>query len=323
MSRYSEWQSLCGKFTDCRIAVVGDIILDRYLMGNVARISPEAPVPVLKVEKEEYRLGGASNVAANIEALGGTVILAGVVGRDPFGEIIKNEWKGKSLIKSCEEVNTVVKTRVIGQKQQIVRIDRESFIDIKTEHEDFIIEGLMNAELDGIVVSDYAKGTLNPSIMDRIKDVADKKRVPVLVDPKPPNFSIYEGVTGITPNCSEAEKLTGMIIDSDERAFKAAEVIKEKFGCDYALVTRGAKGITAVDSDGSVFNIPVCGHDVYDVTGAGDTVMAALVLSRCAGASLRDSLTVANAAASIVVEKVGTSKVTAEELIERLAVVAP
>lgn len=323
MSREAEWKRLCEEFTRCRIAVVGDIILDRYLFGNVARISPEAPVPVLKVEKEEYRLGGAANVAANIASLGGEVVLAGVVGTDMFGRKVAEEWKGDSLIRACEDVNTVVKTRVIGQKQQIVRIDRETHIEMKSSYESDILEGISGEDISAIVVSDYAKGTLSESLMAGIKDIAGKKGVEVLVDPKPPHFDIYNGVTGITPNCSEAEQLTGMLINSDSAAIEAASRIKERFGCSFAIVTRGENGIAAIDSKGDSFNIPVCSHDVYDVTGAGDTVMAALALSRSAGAALKDSLIVANAAASIAIEKVGTSMVSAGELVERLSVVAP
>jgi len=321
MIKQKRMEEICSRFKEKKILVCGDVILDRYIFGSVDRISPEAPVPVVKIQKEEYRIGGAGNVAANIDKLGGRSIILGIVGNDSFSdEIFKIKSCDNRIIKS--PVNqTLVKTRVISQRQQIVRIDREEPITITHEIEAqirSIIQSLTRNDVDGIIVSDYAKGTLTPQVMEALKEKSRSLRVPLVVDPKPPNYHLYRDIDGITPNLKEAESILRKKIEDDTQAGKAVNFIRRKFKSKFALVTRGDKGISAGEHGKKVFHIPAYSHEVFDVTGAGDTVIAVLILALTSSASLREAVTLANGAASIVVEKIGTSQVTIDELLGRL-----
>jgi rfaE bifunctional protein kinase chain/domain len=309
---------ICSHFGHKKILVYGDIILDRYIFGQVERISPEAPVPVVKVDSEETRLGGAGNVAANIDSLGATGLLLGVAGSDGFADEIGRIKKTGNWVIRDPGNPTIVKTRIISQRQQIVRVDREGQIRLGTSLLDKIKDLLAGAEIDAIIVSDYAKGTVNAEAMALLKARAAAGNIPIIVDPKPPHFHFYHGVTGITPNLKEAEEMAGKAISGDSDVALALNRIRRKFKTHFTLITRGSKGIAAAERGRKMFNLPAFSREVFDVTGAGDTVVAVLTLALVAGANLREAVALANAAASIVVEKIGTSQVGLEELRERL-----
>jgi rfaE bifunctional protein kinase chain/domain len=315
MKRIAE---VCSRFAGKNILVYGDVILDRYIFGQVERISPEAPVPVVKVGSEEARLGGAGNVAANIDKLGAHGLLLGVVGDDGFAAEIGRIKKEGNLVIQAAGCQTVVKTRIISQRQQIVRVDREARIHMNAEVLERIKTAIAATQIDGIIVSDYAKGTVNSEVMALLKSRAVADAIPLVVDPKPPNFELYFGVTGVTPNLKEAEEMTGRSIASDADVALALNRIRRKFKTRFTLITRGSQGISAAEKNRKLFHLPAFSHEVFDVTGAGDTVVAVLTLALVAGADLREAVALANAAASIVVEKVGTSQVGLEELQDRL-----
>ncbi len=309
---------VCSRFAGKTILVYGDVILDRYIFGQVERISPEAPVPVVKVGSEESRLGGAGNVAANIDKLGARSLLLGVAGDDGFAaEIGRLKKEGNRVIRDAES-QTVVKTRIISQRQQIVRVDREARIRLGAAVLAKIEAEIAVAGIDGIIVSDYAKGTVNAEAMALLKARAAEGGIPIIVDPKPPHFNLYHGVTGLTPNLKEAEEITGKAIRGDADVALVLNRIRRKFRTRFTLVTRGSQGISAAEQGRKIFHLPAFSHEVYDVTGAGDTVVAVLTLALVAGADLREAVALANAAASIVVEKIGTSQVELEELQDRL-----
>lgn len=318
MIKLKRFEEICSKFNKKRILVFGDIILDRYIFGQVSRISPEAPVPVVKITKEEYRPGGAGNVAANIDKLGAQGILMGVCGDDEyFRELVKLKESNNFVINSGIN-KTLLKTRVISQRQQIVRIDREERFNIVPEIEKEFINRLKKLNIDAIIVSDYAKGTLTKVLMEALKNRAKISNIPIIVDPKPPNFDLYYNVYGITPNLKEAEKITNKKIENTNDSFKTVRIIQRKFKTKFSLITRGDMGITAAEKGKKAFNISAFSQEVFDVTGAGDTVVSILTLSLVAGASLREAVSLANAAASIVIEKIGASQVTIEEIRNRI-----
>jgi rfaE bifunctional protein kinase chain/domain len=309
---------VCSRFAGKAILVYGDIILDRYIFGQVERISPEAPVPVVKVDREETRLGGAGNVAANIDSLGARGLLLGVTGSDVYAADIGRIKKDGDLVIRDADSQTVVKTRIISQRQQIVRVDREARIHLGPAVLERIRTAIAAAGIDGIIVSDYAKGTVNAEVMAMLKARAAVSGIPIVVDPKPPHFELYRGVTGLTPNLREAEEIAGKAIRGDADVALVLKRIRRKFGTRFTLVTQGSQGISAAEQGRKIFHLPAFSHEVYDVTGAGDTVVAVLTLALVAGADLREAVALANAAASIVVEKVGTWQVGLEELQDRL-----
>jgi len=321
MIKLKRVEEICAQFEKKRILVYGDVILDRYIFGSVNRISPEAPVPVVKVEKEEFRLGGAGNVAANIDKLGARGLLMGIAGEDIYaGKLLELKPVDNAITRAGVN-QTLVKTRVISQRQQIVRIDREEPVRVTPGIETGIIRAvkeLANDELHGIIVSDYAKGTLTREIMESLADQAQDRQIPIVVDPKPPNFPFYRGIDGITPNRREAETIVNKKIETDDDAAAAVKLIRRKFKTKFSIITRGGKGITAGEAGKKIFHLPAFNHEVYDVTGAGDTVVSVLLLALVCGADLREAAALANGAASIVVEKVGTSQVTMDELCQRM-----
>ena len=318
MIKLKRFEEICSKFNEKRILIFGDIILDRYIFGNVSRISPEAPVPVVKITKEEYRPGGAGNVAANIDKLGAQGILMGVCGDDGYyREFMKLKGNNNFVINS--EINkTLLKTRIISQRQQIVRIDREEKFNIIPGIEEEFFNRIKKLKIDAIIVSDYAKGTLTKQVMEALKQRAKISNIPIIVDPKPPNFDLYYDIDGITPNLIEAEKIINKKIGNNNDSFKAARIIQRKFKTKFSLITRGDMGITAAEKGKKAFNVPAFSQEVFDVTGAGDTVASVLTLSLVAGATLREAVSLANAAASIVIEKIGASQVTVEEVRNRI-----
>lgn len=309
---------ICSRFGKKKILVYGDVILDRYIFGFVERISPEAPVPVVRVTREESRLGGAGNVAANIDRLGAEGLLMGVVGDDPYGAEALRLKTGSSHVRLDRLNTTVVKTRVVAEKQQMVRLDREMPITFDESLEKEMTKTIAGLKVDGIIVSDYAKGTVTEGIMKALKNRALELKIHLVVDPKPGHAALYRGVSGITPNLREAEEMLQKKLDSEERLRRAVTVMRNRLNVDYVIITRGSQGISAGERGGRVFHLPAFSREVFDVTGAGDTVTAVLTLALTTGASLREAVSMANAAASIVVEKVGTGQVSVAELKTRL-----
>ncbi|MCK4761197.1 MAG: bifunctional hydroxymethylpyrimidine kinase/phosphomethylpyrimidine kinase [Candidatus Aminicenantes bacterium] len=314
-------EKICSHFKDKNILVFGDVILDRYIFGEVSRISPEAPVPVVKVSHEEYRPGGAGNVAANIDGLGARGILLGITGDDIFSrEIDRLKTKDNFVIKSGQN-KTLVKTRVIAQRQQIVRIDREEKIAVTPAGEAGIAAAagrIKKGKIHGIIVSDYAKGTLTRGTMDMLIAEAAALDIPLIVDPKPPNFDLYKNSGAITPNLKEAGSLLNKKIKNDADAAEAVKYINKRFNTRFSIITRGAEGISAGEKGKRVFHLPAYSHEVFDVTGAGDTVVSVLLLSLVCGATLKEAVSLANGAASIVIEKIGASITSGEEIYHRM-----
>jgi len=250
--------------------------------------------------------------------MGSQAVILGIVGRDSYSRSILKLLDKGNLIWTSEKIHSLVKTRVISNRQQIVRIDRESKITVPSEMEKQMINSIEKIEADGIIVSDYGKGTVTRSIMERLKRRARELRIPIIVDPKPPHFNLYQNVDGITPNLKEAEAITNKKCLNEADFNNAVKLIRRKFKSSFSLITLGNQGIIASEKGKKSFHIPAFGHEVYDVTGAGDTVVSLLTLSLLSGASLREAVWLSNAAASIVIEKIGTSQVSIEELRSRI-----
>ncbi|MDF1555584.1 MAG: D-glycero-beta-D-manno-heptose-7-phosphate kinase [Deferrisomatales bacterium] len=303
-----------------RVGVVGDVVLDRFLYGAVDRISPEAPVPVVDVEREVYRLGGAANVVHNIVALGGGVEVFGVVGADAGAGRLRQELEtlgaGQGGLLEVAERPTAVKTRVIAQHQQVVRFDREWRGPLPQDVTRNLLDRLLGGlgALGAVIVSDYGKGVVGPELMTALVEGCRAAGIPLAVDPKPVNAGLYRGVSVMTPNTKETEALVGFSVRTDADAARAGAALLERFAGDAMLVTRGERGMTLVERDREAVHIGTRARDVFDVTGAGDTTIAALALARAAGCSYRDAACLANAAAGLVVAKLGTAVVGLEEL---------
>jgi len=306
------------------VLVVGDLILDHYVMGKVSRISPEAPVPVVHVESESLRLGGAANVFNNILALGGKADICGVIGADESGRLLMKELgskrSGRGGVVIDHDRPTTRKSRVIAHNQQIVRYDIEGRHELKSMLRRRILRYVESRlrELSCIVISDYAKGVVSASLMSDITRLAALRKVPVVVDPKVEHFGYYKGVSLITPNHLEATQASGLHGNDDQTINEAGAMIRQRLGCQSVLVTRGEKGMSLYEGDGSSWHLPTQARQVYDVTGAGDTVIGTLALALSAGADMKDSAIMANHAAGIVVGMVGTATVSPEQLSEAL-----
>lgn len=313
------------RFSQVRILVVGDIILDHYIWGRVSRISPEAPVPVVHVHHESLQLGGAANVFNNISTLGGQADICGVIGSDEGGrQLLKalgaqRQERGGVVID--QERPTTKKTRVIAHNQQVVRFDVERRRDITATVQCRIFRYVESQlrEISCLVVSDYAKGVITESLMAELARLAALRHIPIVVDPKIEHFSYYKGVTVVTPNHMEALHAAGIHADDDQAIQEAGEIIRQRLGCQSVLVTRGEKGMSLFEPNGTNWQIPAVAQQVYDVTGAGDTVVGTLALALAAGASMRDASILANHAAGVVVGLVGTATVSSDQLIAALA----
>lgn len=302
------------------VVVLGDVMLDEFVWGDVTRISPEAPVPVVDVRRESVHLGGAANVLANLVALGARGSVVGVVGNDGAGQRLQNGLRELGTQDGClivdESRPSTTKTRIIAHSQLVVRADRESRIRVNGELEKKIVSCLKDAikEADAFVVSDYDKGVVTPAILSEILPLA-YERVPVLIDPKLRNFNSYRPATLVTPNHFEALRMSDSEDTSDDGSHHAAKVIREKLGCDAVLITRGDRGMMLLEADGEPVYVETAAREVYDVTGAGDTVIGALAGALAAGATMLEAASFANHAAGIVVGKVGTATASAEELL--------
>ncbi|MBI5066073.1 D-glycero-beta-D-manno-heptose-7-phosphate kinase [Candidatus Woesearchaeota archaeon] len=314
----SNIDKIVKQFGEKSILVIGDIMLDEFIFGNVERINPEAPVPILNVKKREIRLGAAANVANNIISLGGNCVLFGMTGDDRSAEkIIKLAKKQKISLYLIKDKNvpTIKKTRAIAQNQHLLRLDFEEKYEPNQVFLDALKELLVQQNFDAILVSDYAKGTITKEVMEILKQ-ANK---PIFVDPKPANKEFYEGVFLITPNLKEAKELAKI---KEQETEKSSEEFLGKHLCELyssnILITKSEKGMTLHEKNKEAFNIPTQAKEVYDVTGAGDTVISTLTLAYSCCADLKTSALLSNIAAGISVGKIGTSPVLKEELINEL-----
>jgi len=302
------------------VLCIGDVMLDRFVYGSVTRISPEAPIPVLRVGRETLMLGGAGNVARNIGAIGAAVTFVSVIGDDAAGRriagLLADEPRVRPHLLTEPDRATTEKTRFIAESHQLLRADLETTAAITPATEQALLEvcAARMADCGVVVLSDYGKGVLTPGLVRRLIDLARSAGKPVIVDPKGRDFSHYRGAALVTPNRSELAAVTAMPVDGDAAVASAARHLIAASGIERVLVTRSEDGMTLVDSDGSVDQIPATAREVFDVSGAGDTVVAVLASGLAAGASLADAARLANAAAGIVVGKVGTAVVHPEEL---------
>ena len=317
---------LLKKVAGTQVLIIGDLILDEFIWGSVDRISPEAPVPVVWVERESAMPGGAANVACNVQALGGRATLLGVVGQDGSGKRLKQELEGRGIstqwIYTDPRRPTTRKTRLIAHHQQVVRIDRERTDRVGGTLLQGLLEGAREAipPADGVIVEDYGKGLIHPQLLKPVVALAKRHRKVITVDPKEEHIAYYRGVTALTPNKKEAALAAGMPITDDASLRRAAERIVAKLGPEVLLITLGEEGMFLFPRSGkNPLKIPTVAREVFDVSGAGDTVIATFTLARAAGASFTEAAVLANAAAGVVVGKIGVATCSPEELRRRIS----
>jgi rfaE bifunctional protein kinase chain/domain len=317
-------ERLIPALAGARVLVLGDLMLDTYLIGTAARISPEAPVPIVKLEVREDRLGGAANCAMNIASLGGVPILVGAVGRAEAGErfidLVRQCGFDEEGIVAHDHILTIRKVRVVAAGQQIVRVDEEEPLDLTERLENKIVHFIekMVPEVNAVAVSDYAKGMVNARIMTAVHDISRMHKVPVLVDPKPVNARLYKGCDLMKPNRKETSELAGMPIIDDESCEAAAQKVIDEYSPHALLVTRGPDGMDLYRQGKEPVHVKSRISRVFDVSGAGDTVLAVCAMAYARNINPVNACELAAAAASIVVTKPGTSTVTPEELTDFL-----
>ena len=317
-------KELLTKFKNKRIAVVGDVMVDKYLWGTVTRISPEAPVPVVEVEKETERLGGAANVANNIKSLGGWPLLVGVAGEDANGALLTKllAEQGCPISGIVRDASrpTTIKTRVIAHSQHVVRIDNEQKRDISSEVQTQILSVIRNSisSLDGIILEDYNKGVIVTSLIRQIIAMAREHGKIVAVDPKFQNFFEYKNASVFKPNRKEVEEALGVKLASEESVRKAIMLLKKKLDVENVLITLGEHGMSLLDNQGSLSHLPTRARHVADVSGAGDTVIATLTMALASGASIHESASLANFAGGVVCGEVGIVPILPEALLSRI-----
>lgn len=326
-----QWREREPLLRDSRVLVIGDLMVDQYLIGDALRISPEAPVPVVKVETTRHLLGGAGNVARNIAALGAKPTLVGVVGDDPQGGSLHDllcQCGVQPRLLVSPERTTTVKTRVMARNQQMLRMDQESSHALSMHEQANLAEILATlvADYDTIVVSDYGKGVVTKSLLPEILRIAKlhQSSPKILVDPKPQNKDCYGGAYLLTPNTKETSEASGLPTGSRDEILRAGYALRQTFGAEHLLTTLGADGMALFSAeDDTVWHIPTTARQVFDVTGAGDTVIATTALALSAGFSLLNACILANYAAGIVVGKVGASTASHEEILTVLAEFPP
>jgi len=328
------------RFPKARILVIGDLILDEYIWGTVERISPEAPVPVIWASRHDYVPGGAANVAGNVRALGAQVLLVGVVGPDKNREVLFSQLRKRNIptnaIFSESGRHTTVKTRIIAGQQQVARVDWEHTHALSRRMNAKILEFVQKiiGRFDAVIIEDYGKGVINKDLLRELIGLARSRKKIITVDPKEENFQLYRGVTAITPNRKEMENaIRNLKISDTTNRFKlnsdklastrdidaASRQVLEYLELDSVLVTLGECGMQLFRKDGSVVNIPTVAQEVFDVSGAGDTVISVFTLAIACGATKLEAAHIANFAAGIVVGKLGTATTSREELIERIS----
>ncbi|MCF7815261.1 MAG: D-glycero-beta-D-manno-heptose-7-phosphate kinase [Candidatus Cloacimonetes bacterium] len=312
------YNEILTHFSTQKIAVIGDLILDKYVYGNVDRISPEAPVPVVKVTSERFVPGGAANVAANISTLSGQAFLFGITGKDLHRDVLikcVNDLKIDSLgILTDPKKQTIQKIRIIGMNQQLLRIDNENTQYIETHLETEFLEKLNKLnQISAIIISDYAKGTITKELLKQLIIMANEKNIPLIVDPKPKHKAWYKSAFLITPNKKEAQEMSGIIIETEEDFIKAGEKLVEELSANI-IITAGADGMYIFEKGKESQHLQTVAREVYDVSGAGDTVVATLALAISSGVPILQSAKLANIAAGIKVGKSGTQPVYLKEL---------
>ena len=318
--------NLLAKFSRTRLLVLGDLMLDHFIWGDVERISPEAPVPVLRVSSESFRLGGAANVMHNIRSLGGKVEACGVIGRDDAGKqvirALRRAGVGTNGVITDSGYRTIQKTRVIAspRHQQIVRLDREDHAPIGepvlTRLRAFLRRWA--SRCDGIVISDYGKGVVHQELLAGVADLVLTKRMVCVVDPKKENYARYRHASLVTPNKSEASEAAGIAI-SDDRSLRAAgSKLLRLWRAQAVMITRGPEGVSLFRAGNSVRHFPTEAREIFDVTGAGDTVVAVSALALACGASYEETAVMANLAAGLVGDEIGTVAVPREKLVQLL-----
>jgi len=317
--------AIVERFRGRTVAVLGDLMLDRYLWGRVDRISPEAPVPVVEVERESESLGGAGNVALNLRALGAEPVLIGAVGDDAAGERLRASLAERGVDGRAILVDgsrpTTVKTRIIAHSQQVVRADHESRADLAGEPLDRLL-GVLERELPGcqaLVVSDYGKGVVQARTLEAALPLARRERVPVCVDPKESHIDAYRGVSILTPNQHEAGWVMGRRVTDEESLMSVGWGLQKRLDVDAALVTRGPEGMSLFERSGRYTHLPTVAREVFDVTGAGDTVVSVVALALASGADYPEACYLANHAAGVVIREVGTATCSPGDLRASLA----
>jgi len=313
-------KSIISGFSRARIMVIGDLILDEFIWGKVSRISPEAPIPVVEVSNESFMPGGAANVACNIRALGGEVTLVGLIGGDARGKTLSSLLKKKGVningLITTPERPTTLKTRIIAHQQQMVRVDKEIAEPINNKLLDKTLSVIkkLSKNVDAFLIEDYGKGIIVPALIKEVVKIAKKKKLVVTVDPKENHINYYKGVTAITPNQFEAAGAIGVNI-KDERSLRSAgRKLLAALKLKSVLITLGENGMCLFQDNGRVTHIPTRAKEVFDVSGAGDTVIGAFTLSLAVGADMEEAAHLSNYAAGIVVGKVGVAVVTRSDL---------
>ena len=313
-----------ASFRGRRVVVIGDVILDRYLWGSATRVSPEAPVLVVDVDREELRLGGAANVAQNVKALGATPVLIGVVGQDAAAQSLRRELHAREIdsdggLLVDPNRRTSLKTRIIALNQQVLRADEESREPLSSgvAEELWLRVERELPEAAGILISDYGKGVVTAALLRLLLPELTRRGIPSAVDPKEEHFQSYRGVTVITPNLAEASQAWGRRIRNHEELLEAGHGLRQKLGVGAVLITRGEEGMSLFTA-GEHTHFPTRARRVFDVTGAGDTVVATIATALAAGVPLPEACVLANHAAGLVVAELGTAVATAPKLIESL-----
>jgi len=305
---------------DLPIAVVGDVMLDRYIWGNAERISQEAPVPIVSVEHETTRLGGAANVAWNVRSLGAKPLLFGVIGEDLFAQkflkLLNNFEIDENFLAVDNARPTTSKTRIIARGQQVLRIDRENYIDISDKVEKKLLDKIIDSldDVSAIIISDYGKGVISRSFLKKLIPIAHKKNKFIAVDPKERHFKIYKNVSIITPNTKEASDAVGIKIHDYDTLLKAGKKLKKLTMAKNILITRGSDGMSLFYDDSSIKNFPTVARQVYDVTGAGDTVAGVFASIVASGGTLDEAAIISSHAAGIVVGEIGTATANVQEI---------
>lgn len=322
MLNRSRLQEILTAFPRFELVVLGDVMLDEFLWGKVDRISPEAPVPIVQIKKETSRPGGAANVAANIVALGAKAHIIGVVGDDGAGRKLRESLSAEKIETEGLVVDpnrrTTLKTRIIGQRQQMIRIDRESSEAISDSCCQSLKHQLdrLRPRVGGVVISDYAKGVLIREVIAHAINTYKSEKKFVSIDPKVKNYALYEGATVITPNNREAEMALGEEFSNEAEVLAGGTTLLSRFNTDAVLITRGEHGMSLFERDRKPITIPTRALDVFDVTGAGDTVIATFSLALAAGCGMHEAAEVANLAAGVVVGIVGTATATPDMVLD-------
>lgn len=312
--------AIAARFTGISLLVVGDLMLDHFVWGSVSRISPEAPVPIVRQERETHSLGGAGNVALNVASLGGRAIPVGVRGDDGAGVLLERLCRESGLpvegLVVASGRPTTVKMRVVAHHQHVVRVDREEDGPLDAVVAELVRQRALALleRADALILSDYDKGLISPDLLAALLPTAARRRIPVVVDPKVRHFALYRPATVITPNAREAMEAAGVRARTDEEFDSLGRSLMARLGCPYLLITRGERGMLLVSAAG-LLSIPTVAREVFDVSGAGDTVVATLALALASGATVEEGALLANQAAGVVVGKVGTAAVTPEELL--------